>query len=103
MNDLHLQIRWKGMEKDPVVEAYLQDKLSKLLEFNFVNSEETFKAEVVYYEKSNKYKSSLAFGVKGKPGIYAESGQFPNLQHSINELVEKSLDQLRRIKTQFKK
>lgn len=103
MNNLNLQIRWKNLDKDPLVEKYFYSKIQKFLSFNFVNVNEVFKGEVVYYAKSNTYKTSITFGVKGKSDIRAKSNQFSNLQQSINELTEKALDQLRRIKTQLGK
>ncbi|WP_391591689.1 HPF/RaiA family ribosome-associated protein [[Mycoplasma] cavipharyngis] len=102
MTNLNLQIRWKNMDKDVLAEEYFYNKITKLLDFNFVNVDEKFKAEITYYAKSNKYKSSLSFAIKGRPDVHAKSNEYSNLQHSINELVEKTLDQLRRIKTQFK-
>ncbi|MGY6171775.1 HPF/RaiA family ribosome-associated protein [Candidatus Mycoplasma pogonae] len=103
-NNVHLEIRWKNLEKDHKLEHYLQERLNKVHDFKFTNLEAPVKTEVVYYEKTNSYKSSAKIIIKGsKHSIFAESKIDHSLSVVIHDLVDKILDQLRRIKTQYYK
>lgn len=96
---MNYTIRWKDCAKSTAVENYLQEKISKFYDFNFV--QDNVKIEIVFYQKTREYTVRINVVVPVKGVIRAEDKSFDVLT-SINESCNKITDQLRRVKTQFK-
>lgn len=92
-----LSIRWKDTKSSTAVASYFENKLSKIFRFNVVNGENV-KAEIVFYSKENSFTVRLNVPILGSSSIRSEA-HAPDLLTAINQVVEKTLDQLRRIKT----
>ena len=50
---MNYSVRWKDCHKSDAVENYLQEKMSKFFDFNFV--QDNLKAEIVFYPKTKEY------------------------------------------------
>ena len=96
---MNYTVRWKDCTKSKAVEDYLQEKISKFYDFNFV--QDNIKIEIVFYQKTKEYTVRINVVVPIKGVIRAEDKSFDVLT-SINECCNKITDQLRRVKTQFK-
>lgn len=73
--------------------------MAKFFDFNFV--QDNIKAEIVSYPKTKNYTVRINVSVPTKGIIRAEDRSFDVLT-SINECCNKIIDQLLRVKTQFK-
>ena len=96
---MNYSVRWKDCHKSDSVENYLQEKMSKFFDFNFV--QDNLKAEIVFYPKTKEYTVRINVSVPTKGVIRAEDKSYDVIT-SINECCNKIIDQLRRVKTQFK-
>lgn len=99
--ELKTKFHWKDLDPDHQIIDYFHEKLSKITNFSFINFAETIKVEVHFYQKTNTYKSTITVGIKNKPNIHAVSIIDHNLITTINDLMDKVHDQLRRLKTQL--
>ncbi len=96
MIDFQLNIRWKDMSKQEQVRDYLNEKLSKVFDFSFV--EPNIKVEYVYYKSKQEYKFRLNLKVHRGDILRAEAVSH-DIYTATNTGIEKMVDQLRRIKT----
>lgn len=93
-------IRWKDCIKSDALTNFIEEKTSKFYDFNFVN--EDIKVEVVCYPKDKAYTIRINVTVPTKGVIRAEANDNDVLT-AVNKCCDKIVDQLRRVKTQFKK
>lgn len=96
---MNCTIRWKDCNKSDAVTNYIEEKVSKFYDFNFV--QEDIKVEVVNYPKEKTYKIRINVSVPTKGVIRSEANDF-NILTAVNKACDKIIDQLRRVKTQFK-
>ncbi|GHU48347.1 hypothetical protein FACS1894218_4990 [Bacilli bacterium] len=75
-------------------------KIAKFEDFNFVQPH--VKAEIAYFPKNQSYTTKLNIAVVRKGTLRAEANAHDVLT-SVNDAVDKIIDQLRRVKTQFGK
>ncbi|WP_027119515.1 ribosome hibernation-promoting factor, HPF/YfiA family [[Mycoplasma] testudinis] len=92
-----LNIRWKDCSASDAVTSHFETKLSKILRFKMVDVE-NIKAEVVKYEKENRFTVRLNTPII-KGSIIRSEAKADDVLTAINEVIEKSLDQIRRVKT----
>lgn len=97
---MNYTVRWKDCSKSDAVINYLEERLSKFYDFEFVQEE--IKVEFVHYPKNKSFTTRINVLVPTKGPIRAEA-KANDIRTSINECCSKIIDQLRRIKTQFKK
>lgn len=95
---MNYSIRWKDCKKSEAVENYLQEKISKFYDFNFV--QDNIKIEIVFYQKTKDYTVRINVVIPIKGVVRAED-KSRDVLTSINNCCNKILDQLRRAKTQF--
>ena len=95
---MNYTIRWKDCAKSNSVENYLEEKISKFYDFNFV--QDNIKIEIVFYQKTKEYTVRINVVTPIKGVIRAENKSHDVLT-SINKTCNKITDQLRRVKTQF--
>lgn len=93
-------IRWKDCDKSAAVISHIEQKISKFEDFKFIEPEA--KLEIVRYEKDKSYKTRINLLIKSAPTIRSEASA-QDLLTSINMATDKTIDQLRRIKTQKSK
>ena len=92
-------IRWKGCNKNDSIASYIDEKIEKFSKFHFVMP--NVKTEVVFYPKQQSYTVRMNVSVKTK-GLLRAEGSGNEITTAINFCVDKIIDQLRRVKTQFK-
>lgn len=97
---MQINIRWKDIDKSTAIVSHLEEKLIKVNEFIIPN--EQIKVEFVHYEKKNKFKTRINLILKTKKSIRAEA-ESNDIFSSINDVVLKLLDQIRRDKTRHEK
>lgn len=97
---MNLQIRWKDCDRSKAVEAGVEDTLSSLGKYNFINDD--VKVEIVHYDKRNTFKARINVHVKGKNILRAEAIG-TNIYQAVNIALDKLEDQLRRAKTKMRK
>lgn len=95
---MNLNIRWKSIDKSQAVQNHLEEKLAKVFEFQFV--EDDVKVEFVHYPKEHEYKTRISLQIHGSSSIHSEASS-KDILTSINESIEKAIDQLRRLKTKY--
>ncbi len=91
-------IRWKDMNEDTSIIPYLEEKLNKLLK-DFVFVEDGFKIEYVLHNSTKTYMMRLNVNIHKANAIRSE-GEGYDLNKATTECIDKTLDQLRKIKTQ---
>lgn len=91
-------IRWKDMHEDANIIPHLEERLEKLLK-DFIFVEDGFKVEYVYYKSEKSYKMRLNVNIHKANSIRSEASGF-DLMHATSSCIDKTLDQLRKIKTQ---
>ncbi len=96
---MQYEIRWKNLSERPDVKNYLDTKLEKFEKFKFVK--DTAKVELVYYDADKTYTARVTISLNGHPDIHSEAATTNDIYTAINEMVEKTLDQLRRAKDQM--
>ena len=96
---MNYTIRWKDCDKSDAVTKYFEEKIAKFFDFEFV--QDNVKAEFVYYSKKKSFTIRINVSVPTKGVIRAEANNSEILT-AINESCDKIIDQLRRVKTQFK-
>lgn len=101
MKEVKFKINWKNCERNELISEYFCEKVIKLMDFNFVNRTETIKAVISFLPKKNLYQTTLTAVVDHHGAVHAESEHDENIYHTINQVVDKVIDQLRRIKTKF--
>lgn len=92
--------RYISCLRSEAVDAHLNERVQRLEAFKFVSP--NVKAEICFYPKNQSYVVSLVAGVVKKNNIKCEATS-ENVSTAINQAVDKILDQLRRVKTQFEK
>lgn len=97
---MNYTIRWKDCEKSDAVASHLENKIASFDDFRFVMPE--VKAEIVFYPKDRSFTTRINVRVIKKGTIRAEANAHDVLT-SINEVVDKIVDQLRRVKTRYEK
>lgn len=97
---MNLQIRWKDCDRSKAVEAGVEDILSSLAKYNFVN--ENIKVEIVHYDKRNIFKTRINAHVKGRNILRAEATG-NTIYGATNLALDKLEDQLRRAKTKMRR
>ncbi len=96
MSDFQLSIRWKDMTKQDQIKEFLEEKLSKLYDFSFV--EDNVKVEYVYYKSKQEYKFRLNIKIHRGEVLRSEATS-GDIKSATIAGIDKMLDQLRRIKT----
>ncbi len=96
MAEFQLNIRWKDMSKQEQVKDYLEDKITKVFDFSFV--EPNIKVEYVYYKSKQEYKFRLNLKIHRSDILRSESTS-NDIFTATNTGIDKMIDQLRRIKT----
>lgn len=96
MTDFQLSIRWKDMTKQDQMKEYLEEKLTKLFDFSFVES--NIKVEYVYYKSKQEYKFRLNAKIHRGEVLRSEATA-SDIKTATNLGIDKMIDQLRRIKT----
>lgn len=96
---MNFTVRWKDCAKSDSIVNYLEEKMSKFYDFEFV--QDNIKVEVVFYSKTKTYTIRINVTVPKKGVIRGEETQHDILT-AINNCCDKVIDQLRRVKTQFK-
>ncbi|MDR0739350.1 MAG: ribosome-associated translation inhibitor RaiA [Mycoplasmataceae bacterium] len=91
-------IRWKDCQKSNAVTSHFESKIARFEDFRFILPE--VKAEIVYYPKNQSFTTRINLKVVKKGTIRAEANAHDVLT-SINEAVDRIIDQLRRVKTQY--
>lgn len=91
-------VRWKDCSKSDAVVNFLEEKLAKFYDFEFV--QDGFKVEIVYYAKNKTFTVRVNASVPHKGQLRAEANEADVLT-AINEACSKMIDQLRRAKTQI--
>lgn len=92
-----VSIRWKDCDVSESVASHFENKLYKILKFSSVNKD-LIKAEIVHYSKEKSFTVRLNVPIIGSSIIRSEAKSVDVLT-AINEVIEKTLDQIRRIKT----
>ena len=92
-------IRWKDCDKSPSTVGFIEDKLTQLETFSFLN--ENVKFEIVYYEKTKTFKVRLLLDVKNTSKPIRAEGQAQDILKAINLTFDKAIDQIRRVKTKM--
>lgn len=97
---MNYTIRWKDCTKSDAVTNYIEEKIAKFYDFEFVK--EDVKVEVVSYPKNRTYKVRMNIGVPNRGVIRGEAQDYDILS-AVNKCCDKVIDQLRRVKTRFEK
>ena len=97
---MNFQVRWKDCDRSKAVEAGVQDILTSLAKYSFIN--EDVKVEIVHYDKRNIFKARINVHVKGRNILRAEATA-PTIYGAVKEALDKLEDQLRRAKTKLRK
>lgn len=97
---MNLQIRWKDCDRSKAVESGVQDILSTLAKYNFIN--EDVKVEIVHYDKRNTFKARINVHVKSRNILRAEASS-TTIYGATKTALDKLEDQLRRAKTKLRK
>lgn len=90
-------IRWKETHASPAVKEHFESKLQKICKFKNVDKS-SIKAEIEYFRRENSFTVRLNIIVMGHQKIHAEDHDIDVLT-AINKVIDKTLDQLRRLKT----
>ncbi|MDR1235145.1 MAG: ribosome-associated translation inhibitor RaiA [Mycoplasmataceae bacterium] len=93
-------IRWKDCQKSNAVASHFESKIARFEDFRFIIPE--VKAEIVYYPKNQSFTTRINLQVIKKGMLRAEANAHDVLT-SINEAVDRIIDQLRRVKTKYEK
>ena len=96
---MNYTIRWKDCDKSDAVTKYFEEKIGKFFDFDFV--QDNIKAEIVCYPKNKTFTVRINVNVPTKGTIRSEANNNEILT-AINQSCDKIIDQLRRVKTQFK-
>lgn len=96
-----ISIRWKDCDASEFVVSHFENKLSKILKFSSVNKD-SIKAEIVHYSKEKSFTVRLNVPIIASSIIRSEA-KSADVLTAINEVIEKTLDQIRRIKTKRNK
>ncbi|WP_033159789.1 ribosome hibernation-promoting factor, HPF/YfiA family [Mycoplasmoides alvi] len=94
-------IRWKEAHPSPAVRSYFESKLNKIYRFKDVDQGYT-KAEIEYFKHEDSFTVRLNISILGSHKIHSEDHNSDVLT-AINKVVEKTLDQIRRLRTKREK
>lgn len=92
-----LSIRWKDCHASDAVTSHFETKLAKIMRFDMIDHD-NIKAEVVKYEKEDCYTVRLNVSII-KGSVIRSEASAKDVLTAINEVIEKCLDQIRRVKT----
>lgn len=95
---MNLNIRWKSVDKSDSVISFLEEKLGRVFDFQFV--EEDVKVEFVHYDKEHSFKTRISLNIRSDKSIHSEASS-NDILTSINLSIDKLVDQLRRLKTKY--
>lgn len=85
-------IRWKNVDKSDSIINFLEEKLSDLSQFNFVN--EKIKVEIVKYEKIDIYKIRINLSLHNSTNHRIE-GESKDIYAALNDVCKKCVDFIR--------
>ncbi len=91
-------IKWNNLEHSKIAEEHFVKRLEKIEKFKLVMPD--IRAEFIYFPKEKDYEVTLNISVPSH-GVIRSEAKSGDIITSINKVVDRTVDQLRRKKTQI--